>query len=190
MIFKPSKLPILEQYPELRKYPEFAKGQDKQIKYVMYLTDPSEDNPYYQITDFELRVLESAKAAGYEDITDYDIDLLCGKDEVIANMINRMFLMFNSIEYEQWFTLKFNFYVINKSLRTIPEYKMTKDLLSETKHRTQIQTELNSLAKELLQIESRLFDNEAIRQAVSRIAAVKIGHYAEQFAKDVPPYME
>lgn len=184
MIYKPTDKKLVEDYPELLSYEEFnlpeeVQLKDELMKFVMYSVDP--DSPYGKITDLDTRFRAAAKAAGLPD-TDFTNDIIMGKSEYVNNMTTRFIIILDDDLFNMWFSMKKNFHAINHILRTPPSNEDSKKLMEEAKNRSSIQKEMQKTASELAQMESRLFDNEAVRRKVSKVIGMKLGGFAERFA--------
>ncbi len=171
---------MIEAYPELSNYVEFAKPEDNDILMTMFLV-VDEDSPFLKAyrDNVGMRLEKVYQYLGLEvgDKTFSDINE--GRHPVFNDMVFKWFMISDSLAYETWFSMQFNYHINNLFLRQ-PFVLENSEKNVET--RAKIRKELPQSHRELVEFEKVVFPDSLSRKIVKDQVA-KNYTPPEQFAQ-------
>lgn len=175
---------LLEYFPELSVYPEFAvfKGKElnKYILYVFYAYDPNSGFVQKLTKDISKRKEEAAKEAGLNINSDRTIQVMAMQDFEVNAMITRFLRSFvQSHKYELWLSICEMIAQLLEEIRTPINKDDLKGDAAVRANKTRIDNskELPALIKQVEDLEQDIFgkDKELKESAVEAAAKVNMG---------------
>ena len=140
----------------------------------------SSDSPFADERDFELKCKYALEHLRLSTPERKRISLMAEKDAPLyREYIYELFRLLNDVDYEAWFSLKTSFHILSARLRSVSA------MLDSDRQRAM--KDFSDLARELKQLEYRLFKEDHMRDAIiDEATARSLGGYAEMFALDPP----
>ena len=171
MRFDPeAKKPLLEEYPYLDSFEEF-KGDDKKLRFVIYLLDP--ESPLYQESDLNRRIQMAANKTGLKKVS---LD-----DPQIETMICRYFILVNNDTFELWLSKKIAFGDCNHQIRASVDH--AKDPIKAMETKLKVSSLAETLRTDILKLERILFKGTDIDKKIKESFDNRTLHYAELYAE-------
>ena len=181
---------VMEHFTELQFFPALkAKvtglDSDKCLRFAMFITD--QRCPLNKISSFSEMIDKAAELSGFKKTkgkfpqnVEY---MLEGKSAEVSDYIHSLFTIHANYRYESWFTMKKNYHYIARTLQAPPDSNASKDMVGEMEKRAKLQRLMRDLSADLAKEEVTLFDNQYVKDAVLRGAAISMDMYAERMAK-------
>ncbi len=171
---------MLEVYPDLSNYEEFADEEQDVILKIMFLMADI-DSPFIKAyrDEYELRLV---KVYSYLSLTSYDSDfndILAGKHNQFNAMLYKWFMLSDNLAYQSWYSTSMNFHYYNAFLRQIPDFDSDKHM--ET--RGKIEKAKEEAYTKLIALEKAIFPDARARKIVKEEVA-KIDNFPERLAQD------
>lgn len=176
------------KYPDIEFYEEFklesfrelkCMTRDQAFRFVALIIDPG--SPLFPIREITQRCEQAIKMLHVELDEKELKDVIDLKFPELRKAILRYFIMLNSYQYEQWFSQKMLFHELTALLQ---KPVSGKDQLNELDKRIKYSAQLTVLGKEIMKKEAELFDDDRMRDFISRTAtASKIINWAEVYAE-------
>lgn len=178
---------ILKEYPELAELQPLTDNipnmdNDKVIRFALLLTDP--DSEIFTIKDETKRRKKAAELAGLSKTKYAAFYEPFGYNKYLDRIINCLFIHFNNPMYEDWVTARMAHHDITSAIRMQTNVQDSKVRQEEAQKKALAFEQARKLTRDILEIESRLFNDKGIKRSVERQYTERVVNYAEEFAED------
>ena len=166
---------MLEEYPELKKYKEFSKITDSQIRFAALVADI--DNPLYK------------SEMSFQDVMKECASLSKCKKPPMDNLnvndaITKLFMFKGDKLFEYWFSVNMAFHNLAKVLRQPIKDDDKNDPSQIATRNLNIADKLDKIASKSMQAEAQLFKNSTHKKAIMKAISASNTQWAEKYAME------
>lgn len=166
-----SDKPLLEAYPELSAYPEYAECADSKLRFVFAFLD--EENKETSLVSRISKACKIAKIPNDENIIN---------DKQIERAMCRYFILLNNPTYELWLSKSTAFNEVTHQLR-VP-VTLAKDPIKSMEVKMKVADLSEKLRTDIMKLERTLFKDPVIEKKIKEATSQRVIHYVEEYAQE------
>ena len=169
---------VIEVFPELAEYEEFAaEWDDSMLRIVILSVD--DGSPFVKLyrDDYERRI---SKIFDFLNLKNPELkqQILSGKSSVYNKMVSKFLMILDNLAYINYHSLLTHFHFMNAFLRQPPDFSS-----ENMDRRVKVEHALPATHKRLIEMEQEFFPDAHTRKIVKKQIA-KIIQFPERFAQE------